>query len=179
MTLHRRAFAAALLALPVAAQPRDVPPEVAAALPDARPQGRGRMSFIGLHLYDIRLFGGAQRVGSDWATTPLALAIDYARSFDGGRIAERSLAEMKRQGTIDAATGERWLAAMRRLFPDVQAGDRLTGMQRPGEAALFFLNGSPRGEVRDAAFTQRFFGIWLSPQTSEPALRDSLLGDAR
>lgn len=179
MTLHRRAFAAALLALPLAAQTRDVPPEVAAALPGARPLGRGTMRFFGLQIYDITLFGGAQRIGDDWAGTPLALAIDYARSFDGRRIAERSLAEMTRQGTIDAATGERWLAAMQRLFPDVQAGDRLTGVQRPGEAALFFLNGSPRGDVRDAAFTRRFFGIWLAPQTSEPALRDSLLGDAR
>jgi hypothetical protein len=40
----------------------------------------------------------------------------------------------------------------------------------------FFHNGNPRGEVRDAEFTRRFFGIWLGEATSEPALRDSLLG---
>ena len=46
---------------------------------------------------------------------------------------------------------------------------------RPGEAALFFVNGRAVGDVRDARFAQLFFGIWLSPQTSEPRLRESLL----
>ena len=71
---------------------------------------------------------------------------------------------------------ERWLAAMKRAFPDVDEGDRITGVQRPGEGVRFFHNGTLRGEVRDADFARRFFGIWLSPQTSEPELRQSLLG---
>jgi hypothetical protein len=29
--------------------------------------------------------------------------------------------------------------------------------------------------VADAAFGARFMGIWLAPQTSEPALRQALL----
>jgi hypothetical protein len=32
------------------------------------------------------------------------------------------------------------------------------------------------GEVRDATFARLFFGIWLSPRTSEPQLRAALLG---
>ena len=65
---------------------------------------------------------------------------------------------------------------MRQIFPDVKEGDRITGVQRPGEAARFFVNGQPRGEVRDAEFTRLFFGIWLSPRTSQPRLREALLG---
>jgi Chalcone isomerase-like len=65
---------------------------------------------------------------------------------------------------------------MTQLFPDVRGGDRLTGVQRPGQAARFFLNGVLRGEVPDADFTRLFFGIWLSPRTSEPRLRAQLLG---
>jgi len=34
------------------------------------------------------------------------------------------------------------------------------------------------GEVKDAEFARRFFGIWLAPSTSEPALRQTLLGGA-
>jgi hypothetical protein len=30
--------------------------------------------------------------------------------------------------------------------------------------------------VRDAQFAQLFFGVWLSPRTSQPALRAALLG---
>jgi hypothetical protein len=39
----------------------------------------------------------------------------------------------------------------------------------------FLLNGRPLGEVRDPDFARVFFGIWLSPRTSEPALREALL----
>ena len=38
------------------------------------------------------------------------------------------------------------------------------------------LNGLADGELRDAEFARRFIGIWLGEQTSQPALRQSLLG---
>ena len=53
------------------------------------------------------------------------------------------------------------------------------GGHRPGEAARFYFNGKLRGEVREADFARRVFGIWLSPQTSEPKLRLALLGGPR
>jgi hypothetical protein len=65
---------------------------------------------------------------------------------------------------------------MLRVFPDVRQGDRLVGLQRPGTGASFWINGRFQGEVRDVEFARRFFGIWLSPQTSEPAMRRALLG---
>ena len=83
---------------------------------------------------------------------------------------------MQRQGEIDPAVGQRWLAAMKQIFPDVQAGDRITGLNVPGMGARFFINGRLQGDVRDAEFARRFFGIWLSLQTSEPTLRQALLG---
>ena len=85
---------------------------------------------------------------------------------------------MRRIGSFDDAQAATWLAAMKRLFPDVQAGDRLVGVQRPGQSARFFFNGQRRGEVADADFTRLFFGIWLSPRSSEPRLRAQLLGGA-
>ena len=106
----------------------------------------------------------------------LALELEYARALDGQAIAERSLKEMKGLARVDAAQAERWLQQMRQIFPDVKKGDRITGVQQPGEAARFFVNGQPRGEVRDAEFTRLFFGIWLSPRTSQPKLREALLG---
>jgi hypothetical protein len=153
------------------------PEEVMPKLPGARLQGQGRLRFLGLQVYDARLWVGERRVGrSDWAELPLALEIIYRRKLVGKQIAERSLKEMRGLASMDDARAQAWLAEMTRLFPDVKDGDRLTGIQRPGEAASFYLNGRLRGEVRDAEFTRLFFGIWLSPQSSEPALRQSLLG---
>ncbi|PTT81916.1 hypothetical protein DBR42_17410 [Pelomonas sp. HMWF004] len=60
----------------------------------------------------------------------------------------------------------------------MKAGDRISGSLEPGAAAQFHLNGQPRRRIADAAFAKLFFGIWLSPQTSEPAMREQLLGAA-
>ena len=160
------------------AQPA-APVEVAAELPNARLLGSGRLTYFGLHVYDARLWVTDGFAADSYAKLPLALELEYARTLFGKLIAERSLDEMKRVGGFSDEQGQRWLTAMTQAFPDVTKGDRLTGLHRPGEAASFFLNGKPRGDVRDAEFARRFFGIWLSPQTSEPKLRAGLLGPNR
>jgi hypothetical protein len=174
------ALAAALAAPRLAAQAIALPPaELLAELPGARLQGQGRLRFFGLHVYDIRLWTAPPVRAEEVLRAKAALEIEYARHLKGPLIAERSLTEMQRVGEVSAGDGERWLAAMTQLFPDVQAGDRITGVHRPGEGARFFVNGRLVGEVRDAHFARLFFAIWLSPRTSEPQLRASLLGAAK
>lgn len=148
-------------------------------LPGARLQGQGRFTFLGLHVYDARLWAAQAPVSGGWPTAPLALELTYARAFKGTQIAERSLQEMKRLADVPEARADQWLARMRALFPDVQAGDRLLGLHLPGTGARFFFNGQLRGELPDADFARLFFGIWLADKTSEPALRDALLGRPR
>jgi Chalcone isomerase-like len=176
----RRRHAIALLctaALPTVHASGRAPDEVASEWPTPRLHGQGAMRFFGLHVYDIRLWTSASALGAeDWPRTPLALEIEYGRSLVGRMIAERSLEEMARSGPIAPEQSQRWLSEMTRLFPDVKAGDRLTGVHRPGAGTRFFLNGRLRGEVRDTDFAQRFFGIWLGSTTSEPSLRSALLG---
>ena len=156
-----------------------VPAELAADLPDAKLQGSGRLRFFGLQVYDARLWVGARGVGADWTQTPLALEMQYLRGLPGQQIAERSLAEMRKHGDVAADTAERWLADMKKAFPDVKANDRITGVLLPGQGARFFFNGALRVEVRESEFAKLFFGIWLSPKSSEPALRQALLGAAK
>jgi Chalcone isomerase-like len=169
---------AGFAALAAAQAPALAPSEVRAELPGARLQGQGRLRFLGLRMYDIRLWTDSVLQGSDPLRVALALEIEYAREFKGASIADRSLTEMRRVGEVSTSDGERWLTRMNQLFPDVQAGDRITGVYRPGEGARFHVNGQFVGEVRDAAFARLFFGIWLSPRTSEPQLRSALLGSA-
>ena len=144
--------------------------------PIARLLGSGTLRFFGLHVYDARLWVGARFGPADPAASELALELEYARALKGQRIAERRLAEMQRGEAFGAEEGERWLAAMRTLFPDVRAGDRLSAINRPGEGLAFFLNAAPIGALRELGFARRFLAIWLGPQTSEPALRWQLLG---
>ncbi len=180
--MHRRAVLVAA-ALPIAtcvpAAPTsfvEVPPEVAQALPGAVLQGQGQLRFFGLRIYDARLWSAAQPVGADWAAVPFALELRYARPLSGQKIAERSLKEMQRQREIAPADEARWLQLLARLVPDVDEGDRITGVNQPGRGARLYVNGRFRGLAPDPAFARLFFGIWLAPQTSEPDLRLSLLG---
>jgi hypothetical protein len=167
MSLQRRTLLAALACAPLAARANlALPAEVGGELPGAR------------LIYDARLWAADEFAADRFDRHALALELQYARTLYGRLIAERSLEEMKRQGGFTDEQGERWLASMKQAFPDVNKGDRITGVQRPGESTRIFVNGTLRGELRDAEFTRRFFGIWLAPQTSEPKLRQSLLGPA-
>lgn len=176
--LRRRTLLLATLAAAAGrAHASPAPPEVAAALPGAVLVGSGRLRFLGMAIYDARLWAAVPfGPGADYADVPLALELQYARRLVGRLIAERSIDEMRRVGEFDDAQARQWLSRMAAIFPDVGAGDRITGVQRPREAARFFVNGRDAGELPDPEFTRLFFGIWLAPQTSQPQLRDALLG---
>jgi hypothetical protein len=64
---------------------------------------------------------------------------------------------------------------MRQVFPNVQRGDRLTGVVEPGRGTRFFLNDKPLGQIEDAEFSNAFFAIWLDARTRAPSLRESLM----
>jgi hypothetical protein len=170
-------FALALLAGVSAAA--EVPSHVARALGEARSAGAGRLTWFGLHMYDARLF--VPRAGFDarrLADQPFALELTYARRLNGGAIAERSDAEIKRLGLATEAQRARWLQAMRALLPDVDAGQRLAGIHLPGRGTDFYLDGRSLGRIDDPAFGAAFFAIWLDARTSAPDLRASLLKQA-
>lgn len=172
---HLWALAAAS-AWPAVATANPAPVEVLRAWPQARLVGRGRLRFLGLRIYEARLWAPGRVGADDWAGQAFALELDYARALDGAAMAERSLVEMRRQGQIDPARAERWLALMKATFPDVREGDRLTGLHQPDAAARLYFNGELRSQWPDAALARQFFGIWLAPQTSSPSLREALLG---
>jgi hypothetical protein len=152
--------------------------EIQEALPQARLVGQGRLTFWGLQVYDARLWANPGFTADGFATQPLALELSYLRGFDNQAVAERSISEMRRSAPISDEQAEKWKAAMTSVLPDVKKGDRVMGIHRPGVGASFWVNGKAAGEVRDAAFAKLFFGIWLAPATSEPALRSALLAGA-
>ncbi|MDO9314131.1 MAG: chalcone isomerase family protein [Burkholderiaceae bacterium] len=155
------------------------PPEVRSELPGARLFGSGRLTFLLFSVYEARLWTGPQFDAGNFDQMPLALELEYARDFDNNDIADRSIEEMRRSGAIAPAKVSRWLTAMTQCFPDIVEGDRATGVQIPGVATRYFVNGQFTGEIRDAEFTRLFFGIWLSRHTSEPKLREALLAGSR
>ena len=153
--------------------------EAAAPLAGARMVGQGTLRFLGFDVYRARLWAAPGFEAADYAAQPLALELTYYRSFTAEAIARRSLEEMRRVGTFTPEQAARWQQALQAALPDVKSGDRLLGVYRPGAGAVFRMGGRVVGEVPDAEFARLFFGIWLSAQTSEPALRQALIAPPR
>ena len=144
-------------------------------MPAGRRLGQARLRFFGLSVYDATLWAGSGFDAQRYEQHRFALELKYLRSFKGRDIAERSIDEMKDLAPIEPAQATRWTQAMSSLFPDVKRGDRITGVHVPGSGARFYLNGRLLGEVADDAFSRLFFGIWLSPKTSQPRMRETLI----
>lgn len=155
-----------------------MPAELLTALPGAHPLGKATMRFLGLAVYEAKLWAQRDFQPSRYPQSPFALELNYFRGLSGPQIAERSLKEMRRQGPSSETREQAWLQAMVQAFPDVKAGDRITGLHAPGMGARFWFNGQRLPDFNDTEFSRTFFGIWLSEATSEPQMRASLLGQS-
>jgi Chalcone isomerase-like len=151
---------------------------VSQGLSNAKAFGQARLVVYGFNIYDAKLWAAEGFSAANYASEPFALELRYLRNFSGEMIAERSLKEMRRIGTVSEEKAVQWLENMKKTFPDIKKGDQLIGIHKPDGTASFTLNGKPIGEVRDEEFTRLFFGIWLSPKTSEPKMRSQLIGTA-
>jgi hypothetical protein len=168
-------LALALSGLPWSfARSESAPAPVAGLTPSPRLTGQAVLRFFGLRVYDARLWIGAGSA-PDLFEHELFLELRYGVSLKGERIAARSVDEMVGIGQGTEAQRQAWGEAMRRLFPDVSSGDRILGQYTPRGPSRFFHNDRPLGTIEDPDFGRAFFGIWLDPRTSEPAMRESLL----
>jgi Chalcone isomerase-like len=149
-------------------------PEVA-GLSGVVPTAPVRLRVWGFEVYDARLWTPRGFRHSQAMQASFALELQYLRKLEGSAIASRSIDEMRRLGSFTDAQAQAWLAAMRELFPNVSAGERITGVNLPGEGAEFWVNGQRVGVVKDVNFARLFFGIWLDERTSEPKMRAQLL----
>ncbi|EER62260.1 hypothetical protein AcdelDRAFT_0174 [Acidovorax delafieldii 2AN] len=167
---------AAASASPVAVpEPGATPPWLRQSLAGATLAGEGQMRYFGLRIYSARLWVTPGFQARSFGAHPLALELTYHRAFSGAAIARRSMEEMQRQANVPPAQAERWEHRLAAVIPDVQPGDRLTGLYQPGQGMRLWLGDQEQAAIDDAELARLFFGIWLSPQTSEPGLRSALL----
>jgi hypothetical protein len=156
-------------------QASSLPPELQPLVPAGALGGQAKLSVWGFEVYNATLWVAPGFLQTTYEQHAFALELAYLRDFAGSDIAKRSVSEMRRQKAISPLDETRWEGQMRAVFPDVKAGERLTGVNLPGVGAQFRAKGRVLGEIRDPEFAKLFFGIWLSPQSSEPRMRQSLL----
>ena len=142
-------------------------------LPNLVLLGESRLRVLFWDIYDAGLY---VTDGIYDPEKPFALSLNYLRGFSGSDITKRSIEEIRRQGFVDESELASWETQLSKIFPDVAEGDEIIGVSDPIEGARFLLNGSLIGTITDQNLSRRFFDIWLSEQTSEPAIRESLMG---
>ena len=140
-------------------------------LPGAQQVGQGVFKRFGWSIYEARLYAVAGRFD---VAQPYALSLTYERTIAGDRLVQSSLDEMRKLGKPVDQHPE-WAAELARVLPSVTKGVTLTGVHRPGEGATFYEQDKVIGQINDA-LARAFFAIWLDPRTSDPSLRQSLLG---
>lgn len=171
--------ALSVAAAPAMASPSPAPPAaVHRVLTGPTLAGEGQLRFFGLRIYDARLWVGPRFDAAAYSEHPLALELTYHRAFAAAAIAKRSVKEMGRQQMLAPDQAARWQQTLALVLPDVQPGDRLIGLYHPGRGMWLWQGDRELGVIRDAELARLFFGIWLSPRTSEPKLRKALLGRA-
>lgn len=172
-TLRRRLLLAAALT-PLAAMANVLPQLPALSGVRWQRWGSGELRRFGFRVYRATLWAGSD----DPQQPPYALELEYALSISGERLAATSVDEMRHIGVGDAVLRARWGEELRRLFPDVRAGERIVGMHLP-EGAVFYHQAESRtrllGRIDDPAFARAFFAIWLNSKSSAPELRAILL----
>ena len=146
--------------------------------------GQATFRYFGFSVYHAQLWAGQRppEAGVSWAQQPVVLSLQYQRDFKGEDIAQRSLEEMRRHPLMRESDQATWLAALKALMPDVRAGEHLIGVYQPGQGLQLWHDGSSLrelGTAPDALMAQVFMGIWLDPSTSQPELRQRLLGLAK
>ena len=152
------------------------PTDLATSLPAAELVGKGKLTFFGLEVYESSLWAAPSFKALAFENHSFALELHYLRNFTAIDIAKRSIDEMQRMEPVPDQKVALWIKTLSESFPNVNKGDRIVGVHKPGVGVTFWHNGKRSGEIRDAEFSRQFFSIWLSPKTSEPKLRLALLG---
>ena len=143
-------------------------------LPSAQLVGQGLFTRFGFSVYEARLWAPLGRYTQG---EPFALSLTYSREIAGDRLVQASFDEMQKlQAPIIQNT--QWREALERVLPNVVPGDTITGVYQPGQGATFFHRERQTGQISDD-LAKHFFAIWLDPRTSEPNLRQALLGAKR
>ena len=142
------------------------------SVPAASLVGKGRLTFLGFKVFDAELYAPG---GTYSPIKPFALKLTYLRNFKGSAIAKRSADEMRKQGASEGQLAK-WTRQMEAIFPNVSAGQSITGVRTSSGVATFYLGNRRIGTISDPAFTTRFFSIWLGNRTGNPELRAKLVG---
>jgi len=134
--------------------------------------GEGTYRKFGFSIYHAVLWAPDGRWNPD---RPYALMLHYLRSLSKDTLADSIVDDIRDQNATDEETMTRWTAGIKKMMPEVEDGDVMTGLIVPNKESLLFLNGIQIAKIEDNALSKAFFNIWLGKDADED-LKHELLG---
>jgi hypothetical protein len=140
----------------------------------AKPYGTASLHKLFFHVYDAQFWTDDVK-GWNMAT-PHALHLTYDVEIEKADLVERTLEELDRNPAVTPAMRGAYAKELPSLYAEIKKGDTITAVSIPRKGIIFCHNGQVRGVLKDVALAKPFMGIWLGSTSSEPELRDGLLG---
>lgn len=167
--------------VPIASNPRNAlaqaMPAVTTHLPNAKLVGQARLRVLIL-IYDAGLYAPAGFNAANPYATPIALEVNPARAFRSTTVVSRLETELQRQKNLSETQVAKYVAAFSAVMPAMEENVPLTGVYQPKQGWTLFHKGVAIGKWADDTFARAFFDIWLGADTSQPAVRQSLMNSA-
>ncbi len=150
------------------------PSELRNSITSTAPIGFATLKKFGFQVYDAALWADVQAFTYK---KPFALTLTYKLGFSRQQLVEKSIEEISRIHAPNEQAISQLTVQLNETFPNVAAGDRITAVYTPNQKVQIFHNGRVRPAI-SADYARLFMDIWLSPRTSEPAVRAKLLQTA-
>ncbi|PWQ93976.1 chalcone isomerase family protein [Leucothrix arctica] len=135
--------------------------------------GKAEMRWLLFPLYQVELKTADGRYQQN--QYPQTLDILYRRNIDKQDLLTATDNQWQRLG-IGMAQRQQWITQLGSIWPSIKRGDKLGFNIAADGSNNFSYNGKNIGGVNDAKFGESFLAIWLSPKTSQPGVRQLLIG---
>lgn len=135
--------------------------------------GQADMSWFFIDLYQATLYSQDGRYQED--AYPQALNILYHKSIERQDLLSATKKQWQKIGMHNEQS-RAWLFALNGIWPDIKKGDQLLFRVEPDGLGYFYHNGRLLGGLDSVDFSHAFLAIWLSEKTTEPKLRQQLIG---
>ncbi|TYK66213.1 chalcone isomerase family protein [Colwellia echini] len=168
-----------LISLKVNSAPLD--DDIKATLPDNYSEigltevGRAQFTVLFWDIYNSTLYTELGRYNHNDRPESMLFKIEYLKDISTDDLIERTVQQWQH---LDIAKEQyhHFIPMLQDIWPEISAGDSLA-MLVNGDQSIFYFNNVQAGIIDDHRFSRIFLDIWLSPNTSQPKLREQLLGE--
>jgi hypothetical protein len=135
--------------------------------------GSAQFSVLFWDIYNSHLFTKSGRYEEN-SDQDVIFKIEYLKDITAKELIKRTV-EQWQHLKYKKSDYEAFIPRLKSLWPNISAGDSLT-LYRNNQSTEFYFNNMNIGVIDNEEFYKLFLAIWLSPDTSEPELRQSLIG---